>query len=100
MKLTVIVAATVTLLALIAWNATRLRGKAVPPAPTQSFDQRYPGLPADALRRRARSMARLRAEGVPLNEWLPVVESEAELRLPPTEEVAMRAAATLAVALK
>jgi hypothetical protein len=91
------------ILALIvaAWLWRWRRGRAAARAVSgQSFEQRYPGLPQEALDRRARSMARLSAEGVPLNPWLPVIETEAGLRLPPTEQVAMRAVAALVVALK
>mgnify|MGYP000939998843 CR=1 FL=1 len=65
-----------------------------------TFEQRFPNLPKDALKRRERSNVIMRAEGVPLNEWLPTVESENEVILPSTEQVAMRAAATIVVALK
>ena len=66
----------------------------------ETFEQRFSNLPKDSLDRRARSNARLRAEGVPVNDWLPAIESEQDLRLLSTEEVAMRAAATMIVALK
>jgi hypothetical protein len=55
---------------------------------------------ADALARRDRSNAVLKAESVPLNANLPVIESEAEARRPGTEEVALRALALLAVSMK
>lgn len=42
----------------------------------------------------------MHAQHVPVNDWLPVIESETEVKLPSDEEVAMRAAATLVVALK
>jgi hypothetical protein len=42
----------------------------------------------------------MRTQGVPVNEWLPVIESETEVAPRSKEEVAMRAAATLVVALK
>jgi hypothetical protein len=66
----------------------------------KTFEARFPGLPRDALERRRRSIAVMEAEGVPVNQWLPVIEAEAEARLPSTEEVAMRAVATLLVASK
>jgi hypothetical protein len=65
-----------------------------------AFEQRYPNLPSDVLARRSRSNAVMRAEGVPLNEWLPALDSEQDIELPSTEQVAMRAVATLVVALK
>lgn len=61
---------------------------------------RLPDVPADSLDRKRRSDARLRQEGLPVNTWLPVIESEVHTRLPPTETVAMRAAATLTVAAR
>ncbi|MEG3176913.1 DUF4272 domain-containing protein [Sphingomonas sp. RB3P16] len=63
-------------------------------------EQRRPILRDDAEARRARSTAILQREQVPINPGLPVIESQTEVRLPSTEEVAMRAAATLVVALK
>ena len=71
-----------------------------PPKDISTFDEQHRNLPKDALNRRARSNAVMRAEGVPLNEWLPAIESEDEVKLPLSEKVAMRAAATLVVALK
>ena len=61
---------------------------------------RLPDVPADSLDRKRRSDARLRSEGVPVNLWLPVIESETETVLPSTEGVAMRAVATLIVAAR
>jgi len=40
------------------------------------------------------------AQGVPVSKGLPPIEAEAEVRQRPVEEVTMRAAATLAVAMK
>lgn len=77
-------------------NAARPAQAASP----QTFEERYPDLPPDSVARRARSNAVMRAQHVPVNKWLPVIESEREVKLPSTEEVAMRAAATLVVALK
>jgi hypothetical protein len=76
------------------------RAAAAEPTGATTFEQRFAGLPADALERRARSNATMRTEGVPLNEWLPTIESEQDVELPSTEEVAMRAAANLVVAMK
>lgn len=80
-------------------------GKAVRvvPMPTSdnlTFEQRFPDLPPDAVERRRRSIGVMEAEGVPVNPWLPVIEAEAETRLPTAEDVAMRAVATLLVASK
>lgn len=48
--------------------------------------------------RRARSIARLRSEGVPVMEELPVVEGESECRFRTTAEIVDRAVALLVVA--
>lgn len=69
-------------------------------AKIQAFEECFPDLPKDAVARRARSNSIMHSEGVPVNEWLPVIEAENDLSLPSTEQVAMRAAATLVVALK
>ena len=55
---------------------------------------------ADALERKERSDARLESEGVPVNDWLPAIEGEAEARRRSVEEIAWRAMALLTVALK
>lgn len=54
----------------------------------------------DALRRKQRSETVLSAEGVPLNKFLPAIESERQAKRRSTEEVAYRALALLAVAVK
>lgn len=77
---------------LFAWNRTAHA--------QSSFEQRYPDLPSDALDRRARSMARLKSEGVPLNEWLPVIDAEEDVAPRPPREILLRAVALLAVAIK
>jgi hypothetical protein len=59
-----------------------------------------PAQDADALARRERSNLQLKAEGVPINAGLPVIESEAEARRPTAEAVAVRALALLAVSMK
>ena len=55
---------------------------------------------AEALQRKARSDALLRAEGVPVNKFLPVIETEKEAKHRSKEEVAYRALALLVVAVK
>jgi uncharacterized protein DUF4272 len=45
----------------------------------------------EALARKQRSIARLRAEGVPVNEGLPTIETEAEAKFRTTEQAALRA---------
>jgi hypothetical protein len=66
----------------------------------ETFEERFANLPKGDLDRRARSIAVMRAEGVPVNDWLPILELEDNVVLPTAEQVAMRAAATLLVALK
>jgi hypothetical protein len=55
---------------------------------------------AEALDRKARSIARLEAEGVPTIDWLPVIETVAEARLRSADEIARRALALVVVANK
>ena len=94
------------LLLILATLASALIGGWMPlpaksnPAPEQTFEQRYPNLPKDAVARRARSNAVMETQGVPVNKWLPVIESEARVKQRPAEEILMRTIATLAVALK
>jgi hypothetical protein len=63
----------------------------------QAMDQKT--LP-EALQRKARSETVLRAEGVPINRYLPVIETEGETRRRTREEVAQRALCLLVVAVK
>lgn len=101
MRLAYVVFALIVLLSaifLISRNARGATGDRT--ADKMTFDEKYSNLPIDALERRARSNEVMRSEKVPLNEWLPTIESEHEVELPSTEEIAMRAAATLVVALK
>jgi len=56
--------------------------------------------PIEARKRKERSEAVLRAEGVPINPHLPVIEIEAESRRRTREEIAVRALALLVVAVK
>lgn len=55
---------------------------------------------ADAIERKSRSETRLKSERVPVNESLPAIEGEAHARRRNAEEIAWRAMALLAVALK
>lgn len=45
-------------------------------------------------------MAKLKSEGVPLNEWLPTIEAEKDVKPRSTREVVLRAVSLLTVALK
>lgn len=54
----------------------------------------------EAKDRKQRSEAILKAEGVPINQWLPVIETEKESKRRSVEEVAWRALALLVVASK
>jgi hypothetical protein len=52
----------------------------------------------EAFARKQRSMTRLRAEAVPTNEGLPIIETEAEAKFRTTEQAALRAMALCIVA--
>lgn len=54
----------------------------------------------EALQRKEQSEAILRAEGVPINKFLPVIETEKEAKHRTKEDVAYRALALLVVAVK
>lgn len=54
----------------------------------------------EAVQRKERSEAMLRAEGVPINKYLPVVETESASKHRSKDEVAHRALALLVVAVK
>ncbi|AON55640.1 DUF4272 domain-containing protein [Herbaspirillum seropedicae] len=54
----------------------------------------------EALQRRARSESVLRAEGVPINQYLPVIETEDEAKRRSTSQISQRALCVLLVALK
>lgn len=54
----------------------------------------------EAVTRKAQSEAILRSEGVPINEFLPVIDTASEAKARSTEEVAHRALALLIVAVK
>lgn len=101
MKLVLVVAVVLAaaLLLFFAFRGSLLGARGIA-SETQKFEERYPNLPKDALDRRNRSNAVMRSQSVPVNEWLPAIEAENDLVLPSTEQVAMRAAATLVVALK
>ena len=101
MKLAFSVFSTFAVLGLVLLNVSKARAAvAEQPLTSLTFEQRYASLPKDALDRRARSIAVLKAEGVPINQWLPTVDAEQDVTLPSTEQVAMRAAANVVVALK
>lgn len=55
---------------------------------------------SEQMERKGRSEAVLRAEGVPINEFLPAIEAEDEVTARRVEEIAHRALALLVVALK
>lgn len=54
----------------------------------------------DALARKSRSEIRLRAEGVPINQYLPAIEGLADIERRSKEEIAWRAMALLVVSVK
>lgn len=91
---------TIALTVVAGGAATTDSGEPMSTSSDQTFEERFPDLAPDAVDRWRRSIAVMEAEGVPVNPWLPVIESEAETRLPTTEKVAMRAVATLLVASK
>lgn len=66
----------------------------------EAIEQRDDRADAESLARKARSESALRAAGVPVNPYLPAIESSAQAKRRSTEEVAYRALALLAVALK
>lgn len=65
-----------------------------------TFEQRFPDAPQDSLDRRARSIAELKAQNVPVNDWLPLIESEGDVEAKSTSEILLRAVALLVVALR
>jgi hypothetical protein len=67
----------------------------------RDHDTRPVASPAEeAAARKARSIARLKREGIPVLEMLPAIESEAEARRRSTSDVAQRALALATVAVK
>lgn len=85
------------------------KDSAEPPAPGKAAPAgaRVPQRPAmpstpgsDALARKARSEARLKSEGVVVNETLPVIASEAEAKIRSKEAVVERAIGLMIVAVK
>jgi len=54
----------------------------------------------EAIQRKERSEAILRAEGVPINKFLPAIETEKDAKRRSKEEIAYRALALLVVAVK
>ncbi len=100
------VAIALVVIGIAATLAHRARARPAAPPPARALRlvpgtaDRLPDVPPDSLDRKRRSDARLRGEGVPVNLWLPVIESERETVLPSTEAVTMRAMATLTVAAR
>ena len=77
------------------------------PVRADSLDERKKRIKAmesqaspEALQRRARSEAVLKGEGVPINQHLPVIDSEKEAKRRSKDEVAQRALCLLLVAVK
>src|SRR5215510_10815150 len=64
------------------------------------IDKRTLAPSAEALDRKTRSVTRLKAEGVPIIDWLPVIETVAEARLRTSNEIGRRALALVVVANK
>src|SRR5262245_3141626 len=64
------------------------------------IEQRTLAPSAEALDRKTRSVTRLKAEGVPIFDGLPVIETVAEARLRTSNEIARRALALVVVANK
>ncbi|MEM4987355.1 DUF4272 domain-containing protein [Collimonas sp. H4R21] len=54
----------------------------------------------EAVQRRARSEAVLRADGVPINQYLPVIETEDETKRRSKAEISQRALCVLLAAVK
>jgi hypothetical protein len=69
----------------------------VKPLPVDG-SERDPGAAAEAEARKQRSIGLLTAEGVPVNEYLPTIEAEAEVPRRSSDEVALRAIALAIVA--
>lgn len=65
------------------------------PLPPDFFD----GAPSDALRRRNESLDFCKARYIHVTEWLPLIESEGDAKIPAPEEIAGRAAALLIVSV-
>lgn len=85
--------------ALITFGATEPKATSAPPASAPApRDESH--LAPEALQRRQRSIAQLRAEGVPVLETLPVIETEAEAKVRPIEEIVERAIALSFVAVR
>ena len=64
------------------------------------IEQRDANATPDATARKARSIARMRAEDVPVRESLPVIEGESQALRRTKEEIAYRAMSLLAVAAR
>jgi hypothetical protein len=63
-------------------------------------EQEHKAPSKEALERKARSMARLKKEGVPVIEHLPIIEDSREAKTRTTEEIAHRAIAICLAAVK
>lgn len=66
----------------------------------ESIKQMDANVSSEALDRKARSEAVLKMQGVPVNDWLPAIETEEEAKERTVEEIAYRALALLTVAVK
>lgn len=66
----------------------------------EGIEQMDADVSPEALDRKSRSEAILKLQGVPINNWLPVIEAEEEAKKRTVEEIAYRALALLTVAVK
>jgi hypothetical protein len=92
---------------LAALGASILLSHSAPSESAQSLDDRKAKIHSmeenatpESIQRKERSEAVLRAEGVPINRFLPAIETEKEAKRRSREEVAYRALALLVVAVK
>lgn len=68
--------------------------------PVAMMRENFPHLAPEALDRMERSVRQLQAEGVPLNSYLPVIDTTDDLELPTKEAILDRAMALMVVALR
>ena len=73
---------------------------ATPEARKERIEAVEAGATPDALARKSRSEIRLRAQGVPINQFLPAIEDLSEIERRTKEEIAWRAMALLVVSVK